>query len=486
MSCGGKAKNNANRAAISAVSKSTGVSNRECQDLFHGLIRVRKEQGTSDQQEAEAWARMHLEQMAEQYASHRADNPNYALATPTAKSTTSTATAGSAGDSRSGGGTATLTAPTRSSHPRDPEHAEHRCERCGFEVRAQNITGLCRDCLAEELTEEARLMGMSPEQARDWGQEQADLNELDADELDDLDDFDEPPWRDADATLATTYDTGEDPWDDDPWDDDARPRKPSRWDGWAFGTGSGGGTRYGYDEDEESAIPRGTRRSSSNYGRGYAGGSYGYGGYAFGQGALFDARPNYAEKAKETGQPVTVPLGRNGSGDGYIYFPDGTRRWGVHGAAGILMRHVDARGTERFFLARRGEHLSGGAGTWAVPGGALDQGETPLVGAMREFREEIKVGDVDVAVVGEHRDAVHEAWAYTTVAVDVTHRFTPPGKLDWETAETGWFTRNQVKKLPKHPGLDSAWDTITALYPRPTPASVARNLLRKVRPRKKT
>lgn len=476
MSCGGKAKNNANRAAISAVSKSTGVSNRECQDLFHGLIRVRKEQGTSDQQEAEAWARMHLAQMAEQYASHRAENPDYALATP-ARATTATAVG-----SHSGAATATLTAPAPGADPRDPEHAQHRCERCGFTVKAHNITGLCRDCLAEELTEEARLMGMSPEQARDWGQEQADLNDLDPDELDD---FDEPPWRD-DATLATTYDTGEDPWDDDPWDDDARPRKASRWDGWAFGTGSGGGTRYGYDEDEESVIPRGSSRSrprsSSTYGYGLFGG-YGYGSGR--QGALFDARPSHAEKAKETGQPVTVPMGRNGSGDGYIYFPDGTRRWGVYGAAGILMRHVDARGTERFFLAKRGEHLSGGAGTWAVPGGALDQGETPLDGAMREFREEIKVGDVEVSVVGEHRDAVHEAWAYTTVAVDVPARFSPPNKLDWETAETGWFTRNQVKKLPKHPGLDSAWDTITALYPRPTPASVARNLLRKVRPRHK-
>ncbi|MDA8343245.1 MAG: NUDIX domain-containing protein, partial [Actinomycetota bacterium] len=72
---------------------------------------------------------------------------------------------------------------------------------------------------------------------------------------------------------------------------------------------------------------------------------------------------------------------RRGAGDGFVVLADGSRRWGRFGAAGVLVRHVDPAGTS-YFVARRSLHCHQG-GTWAIPGGALDPGETPLAGALR-------------------------------------------------------------------------------------------------------
>ena len=89
------------------------------------------------------------------------------------------------------------------------------------------------------------------------------------------------------------------------------------------------------------------------------------------------------------------------SGDGFITLADGTRRWGRFGAAGVLVRCAGAEGSFDYFLARRSEFCHQG-GTWAVPGGALDHGEAPLAGALREFAEEVGVDLTDFAVVALH------------------------------------------------------------------------------------
>src|SRR3954454_17966463 len=72
------------------------------------------------------------------------------------------------------------------------------------------------------------------------------------------------------------------------------------------------------------------------------------------------------------------------SGDGFIMVADGSARWGRFGAAGILARPVDEDGSVALFLARRSEHCHRG-GTWAFPGGALNDGEEALAGALRSF-----------------------------------------------------------------------------------------------------
>ena len=136
------------------------------------------------------------------------------------------------------------------------------------------------------------------------------------------------------------------------------------------------------------------------------------------------------------------------SGDGFVTLADGSRRWGLFGAAGVLVRHVAAPDSEpQYFLARRSLHTHLG-GTWAIPGGALDEGETPLEGALREFLEEIGValheGAYEIAEV--HEDD-HGGWSYWTLVVDVTEPFEPPATLTWETSEVRWVRASELATL---------------------------------------
>jgi 8-oxo-dGTP diphosphatase len=133
------------------------------------------------------------------------------------------------------------------------------------------------------------------------------------------------------------------------------------------------------------------------------------------------------------------------SGDGFVAVADGTMRWGRFGAAGLLLRHLDDNGDTWYFLARRAAVTHQG-GTWAVPGGALDDGEEPIDGALREFREEI--GDLVRAhrIVTVYRDD-HGGWSYWTIVADVDHRFEVPTALSWETAEARWVRAEEVRTL---------------------------------------
>lgn len=130
------------------------------------------------------------------------------------------------------------------------------------------------------------------------------------------------------------------------------------------------------------------------------------------------------------------------SGDGFVTLADGSLRWGVYGAAGVLTRHVDAEGLAWYFLARRSLHTHQG-GTWAVPGGAMDHGEDPVAAALREFAEEIGPFGANYEVVEVHEDD-HGGWAYWTVVVDVPKRFPVPASLGWETAEARWVAAAEL------------------------------------------
>jgi len=135
------------------------------------------------------------------------------------------------------------------------------------------------------------------------------------------------------------------------------------------------------------------------------------------------------------------------SGDGFVTLADGTRRWGLFGAAGLLVRCGD-EGSWSYFLARRSEWCHQG-GCWAIPGGALNQGESPVDGALREFAEEIGavLGDEEFSLAAVHEDD-HGGWSYWTIIVDVAERFAPSAiALNWETAETGWIPQDRLAEL---------------------------------------
>ncbi|MSW93491.1 MAG: NUDIX domain-containing protein [Actinobacteria bacterium] len=163
----------------------------------------------------------------------------------------------------------------------------------------------------------------------------------------------------------------------------------------------------------------------------------------------------FMAQAAQKGEPVRVPVPWGASGDGFVFFPNGERRWGLHGASGVFIRHVDTDGIETFFLAQRGDNVEGGRSQWALPGGALESGETPVQGALREFREEIEI-DIQVDVLGHHAQHVHETWAYTTVVVQVSDRFQPPDELQWENKAAGWFTRQEIAELETYDAFNDA------------------------------
>jgi 8-oxo-dGTP diphosphatase len=139
------------------------------------------------------------------------------------------------------------------------------------------------------------------------------------------------------------------------------------------------------------------------------------------------------------------------SGDGFVTMADGTLRWGRFGAAGVLVCcAAEADGSPWYFLARRSEWCHQG-GTWAIPGGALNQGESPVDGALREFTEEIGLflGQGSARVVSVHEDD-HGGWSYWTVVVEVEEWFAAPVPTSWETAETSWVTGERLAELELH------------------------------------
>ena len=148
-----------------------------------------------------------------------------------------------------------------------------------------------------------------------------------------------------------------------------------------------------------------------------------------------------------------------GDGDGWVISESGTHHWGVHGAAGLLLRAPRPDGTPAVLLQHRAVWSHQG-GTWGLPGGARDSHETPADTAVREAREEAglpaerlsvrgAVVTADVAGIGGIR------WTYTTVVADATELLpTVPNK---ESAEMRWVAEEEVDQLPLHPGFATSW-----------------------------
>lgn len=147
-----------------------------------------------------------------------------------------------------------------------------------------------------------------------------------------------------------------------------------------------------------------------------------------------------------------------GSGDGFVRCSDGHTRWGRFGAAGVLFVHRGIDGP-RYMLQKRSAWAHEG-GTWSVAGGALDAGETPEQGALREATEEI--GNVPAhRVLGNHVFAPADDWSYTTFVIEVEQRFGE--SMNFETDAVGWFSAAEIDDLPCHAGFASAWPHLRAL-----------------------
>lgn len=139
-----------------------------------------------------------------------------------------------------------------------------------------------------------------------------------------------------------------------------------------------------------------------------------------------------------------------GSGDGWTTCGAGHRHWGRFGAAGLLVATPTA-----VLLQLRSVRTHHG-GTWSVPGGARDRGETAVAAAIREAGEETGVPAGAVAVWAGHVDVDdHGGWSYTTVIAR------PRAELSFhcndETAAVRWVAWDEVADLPLHPGFAGSW-----------------------------
>lgn len=103
-------------------------------------------------------------------------------------------------------------------------------------------------------------------------------------------------------------------------------------------------------------------------------------------------------------------------------------------------------------------------GTWAVPGGALDVGESPLQAALREAGEEAAVPSESVRP--RHAWTVdHGTWAYTTVVAESVGTIVER-RLDNESQELRWVRMREVASLPLHSGFAAAWPHVHPLLTR--------------------
>ncbi|ANY10116.1 NUDIX hydrolase [Pseudonocardia sp. HH130630-07] len=158
-----------------------------------------------------------------------------------------------------------------------------------------------------------------------------------------------------------------------------------------------------------------------------------------------------------------------GSGDGWVHCARGHRHWGLFGAAGLLVRHRgagDPPGVDRILLQHRAGWSHHG-GTWGIPGGARDRGESAREAALREAGEE---SALDVSALtpdrgtGEYVDD-HGGWSYTTVVVRAGWPgAAPPVEVRGaESTELRWVRTDRLDELDLHPGFAASWPAVSGL-----------------------
>lgn len=148
-----------------------------------------------------------------------------------------------------------------------------------------------------------------------------------------------------------------------------------------------------------------------------------------------------------------------GDGDGWVSSTDGAHFWGLHGAAGLLLRAPRPDGSAAVLLQHRAPWSHQG-GTWGLPGGARDSHETVEQAAVREAHEEAGLTSDQLVV---RREVVTfepkgVAWTYTTVIADAPEPLrTVPNR---ESSELRWVPEDEVADLPLHPGFELAWPSL--------------------------
>jgi 8-oxo-dGTP diphosphatase len=151
------------------------------------------------------------------------------------------------------------------------------------------------------------------------------------------------------------------------------------------------------------------------------------------------------------------------SGDGFVQCSDGQIRWGLFGAAGVVFVTPRDEGAPLVLLQLRSGWSHEG-GTWSCPGGALDLGEQPLHGAMREASEEVGVPQDGVRLLGEYVFDPAPEWSYTTVVVEVDGPFGL--SMNFESEAVEWVPTDRVGERALHAGFAAAWPHVRPIAER--------------------
>lgn len=124
--------------------------------------------------------------------------------------------------------------------------------------------------------------------------------------------------------------------------------------------------------------------------------------------------------------------------------PKGEGFWGKRGAGALMV----ARGTGRVLLTLRSSGVKN-PGTWGLPGGAVDEGESPAGGARREAAEEVGFsGSLKLYPAYIFRT---EGFTYYNFVGLVGSEFEPV--LDWENDAAEWFDLDALPS-PLHFGVE--------------------------------